>query len=80
MDSVLATLGGIIYAALIVFIGAVLAPVFGALGGEIVSWFFPDTFQAVMEHLGIEDMRLWQVGAVLGFVGSFFRCHVSNGR
>lgn len=64
-------------AAMAVFISAILATVFGAVGGFIVGLVFPDTMSLLSDTIGIEAAP-WQLGAMFGFVGSFFRSSVSS--
>jgi membrane protein YqaA with SNARE-associated domain len=45
----------------------------GAIVGWIVGWFFGDTILGIMNQLGVHNIAMWQLGAFLGFVGSFFR-------
>ena len=61
-----------------VLIGVLLCvvPMAGFLGGGfsglVVGWWFPETVGALTDWLNI-DARPWQVGALLGFVGGYFR-------
>lgn len=64
-------LSGMALFGMLLFFGSILCTVLGALGGEVVSWFFADTFRAAQVRLGIDEFQLWQVGAVLGFVCGF---------
>jgi len=44
----------------------------GALFGWVTGWFFGSTILGIMNDLGISGYSMWQLGAFLGFVGSFF--------
>lgn len=61
-------------AALIV-IFALLGTLFGAFGGWVVGWFFSDTILGVLAAFGLTGFKMWQIGAFLGFFGSFFKSH-----
>ena len=51
--------------------------VLGVLGGGISGWvvglFFGDTFLGIFKQIGIENVTMFQIGAFLGFVASFFK-------
>lgn len=66
----------IIAATLATVVILVAIPLFtlgGGLTGYIVGWFFGDQILPIFAPLGFHSM--WQLGAVLGFVGSFIRPH-----
>lgn len=44
----------------------------GALFGWIIGWFIGSTVLGILAQLGITGFSMWQIGAFLGFVGSFF--------
>ena len=44
----------------------------GALFGLIIGWFAGDVMLAMFAKLGIVGFSMMQIGAFLGFVGSFF--------
>ena len=50
----------------------------GALVGWVVGWFFSTPILAFLSAIGITGFKMWEIGAVLGFVGSFFRSSVVN--
>lgn len=51
----------------------------GAFAGYVVGQFFPGTVGLVGSALtGGATIPAWQVGAILGFVGGFFKTHVSS--
>ena len=53
-----------------IFFSAALGSVFGALAGWLAAIWFPATAVKITTTTGL----LWyQLGAILGFVGSFFR-------
>ena len=67
--------GGILGAiAAFAVIGAIVLGVLsGALVGWVMGWAFPGTLALVSGWLFGALVPGWQVGAALGFVGSFFR-------
>lgn len=64
-------------AAALLFVFALLSTFFGAIGGMIVGWVFPYVIET-LNHLSGTDLTGWQVGATLGFFGSFFRSTQMN--
>jgi hypothetical protein len=56
----------------------VLSTILGALSGWVVGFFYQDTMLDVFSQVGIHDVALWQIGAFLGFVGSFFGASISK--
>lgn len=64
--------------ALIVVVAAVAGAVFGAIGGYIVGWLFDETSIKVLTFAGLQSFEMWEVGAVLGFLGGFFRASVTT--
>ena len=44
----------------------------GLIFGWITGWFFADTILGILAQIGITGFSMWQIGAFLGFVGSFF--------
>lgn len=67
------------FAALVFFF-----PLIGVLGGAFAGWvvglFFSDTILSALASFGVktEALSMWQLGAMLGFVGSFFRSSVTK--
>lgn len=53
-----------------------LSTIFGALAGWLIGWLFPD----MMRHLCalLHVTAPYQAGALLGFVGGFFRSNLSS--
>ena len=64
-------------AAFMFFLSAILSTILGLIIGWVVGWFFEDTILSFMSCLGIEGLKMWQIGASLGFIGCFFRNSVS---
>lgn len=66
--------------ALLVFAAVIISTVFGAFSGLVVGWFFEDTIKAVFLRFGVDmsGVAMWQIGATLGFIGSFFTAVQTN--
>ncbi len=60
----------------------VLAPLnalLGAFAGWSVSLFFGDSILNTLRSVGLPtDVSMWQLGAAMGFVGSFLRTSVTQ--
>ncbi len=81
MEKVLMILGGVLLAFLFVFFAPVLMTLLGAFGGWVVGLFFSETILGFLEQIGITGVKMWEVGASLGFLGGFFRSiHFSNNK
>lgn len=69
-----------IVAAAVLFIGVLLGTVMGAFAGWVVGGVFAETMKILIVdllHLP-PSVEPWQVGAILGFVGTFFRPTLST--
>lgn len=44
----------------------------GMIFGLIIGWFFGGIILGILAEIGITGYAMWQIGAFLGFVGSFF--------
>lgn len=59
-----------------------LLPLIGTLCGLFVGWavglFFADTVLGFLARIGVDvaGLTMWQVGAALGFLGTFFKTGV----
>ena len=60
------------------FLGALLSTLGGAFAGWVVGMFWPHTMAILLAKLGLAGVQMWQLGAMLGFVGSFFRSSTSS--
>lgn len=65
-------------AAIATLVWAVLAMFFGGVGGWIAGWFFHDTFIVMRQFLHLENATPFELGAMFGFIGSFFRSSVRS--
>ena len=50
-----------------------LGTLFGWIGGWSVGWFFGDYITQGLSAFGLHGVSLAQLGAILGFISSFFR-------
>ena len=73
---------GVFIATLIVafmFVFAIISALFGAFAGWVLSMtFLGPMIQSSLESLGAKSPNLVEIGALLGFVSSFFRNYTSN--
>lgn len=77
MEKLLATFGVIV---IIAFIAPILGTLVGGFMGWVVGMFFADEIIGFLARLGADTVGLtmWQVGAAMGFFGSFLRTTVSK--
>lgn len=71
--------GGTILLLLALLIIPMLGTIFGAVTAIIVSFFWPTTFAAALAHFGLAAFAPYQIGAILGFIGGFFRVAILRG-
>ena len=64
----------------IAFVAPVLGTLIGAFMGWVVGIFFGNTIMAFLAAIGVKvaGLTMWQVGAAMGFLGSFLRTTVSK--
>jgi len=62
----------IIIAVVLLCIAPLIGVLVGAFAGWVVGMAFPDTMGLLAQMLHIEAAP-WQLGAIFGFVGGFFR-------
>ena len=62
------------------FIAPVLGTLIGAFMGWVVGLFFGETILSFLAAVGVTTagLSMWQVGASMGFLGSFLRTTVSR--
>jgi hypothetical protein len=58
--------------ALVVFLGRLLLTLLGWATGGAVGLLFTEPFLLFFEKLGVTGLSLAEIGAVLGFISSFF--------
>jgi hypothetical protein len=78
MQNVVAAFFIAVFAIAAILFFSVLGALFGAIGGWFVGLFFTETLSAVMLLIFGGTVPVWQLGAFLGFVGSFFRAVQTN--
>lgn len=57
----------------LIFVFPILCVALGAFTGWIVGLVFESTILGILAQVGITGVKMWQVGACLGFIGGFFR-------
>lgn len=67
----------IVAALAVIFFSAAIGAALGALAGWLVALWFPATAAKVVASTGY---LVYQLGAILGFVGSFFRSNVTQAK
>jgi hypothetical protein len=75
MEALGKIVAGIMTLCFMLFLIFVLGPIFGALSGLVVGWLFESSIRQVFAAFGVDltGIAIWQLGAVLAFVGGFFR-------
>ncbi len=63
---------------LLIVVGVLLSTLVGAFVGWLVGLFFGETILGFFAGLGITGFKMWQIGAVLGFISGFFRSPISG--
>lgn len=58
---------------LALFLGPIVGVLFGAFSGWVVGLVFSGTCDYFLQYFKLYEVGMWQIGAFLGFVGSFFR-------
>ena len=65
----------------LIFLSPLIGISVGAFAGYVVGQFFPGTVGLVGSAItGGATIPAWQVGAILGFVGGFFKSSVNTSR
>ena len=81
MDKILAGAFGALAVVTLVFFIVVLGTLMGAVAGWIVGLFFGETILSTLSRFGVSTLglQMWQLGATLAFVGSFFKAYQHTG-
>ena len=61
-----------------IFLACILGSAIGALAGLMVGFVFDGSLGLLAKALGIPEAQPYQIGAMLGFVGGFFRATIST--
>ena len=77
MDKVFVGILGAIGVAGLFFVAAILGTLCGGIAGWAVGMAFPEVIALVKGYMGV-TVTDFQLGAALGFVGSFFRSSNTN--
>lgn len=72
-DLVTKAVFGIVVFIFVFIVLACFSTFIGAVLGWLVGLVFGDTILKVAALIGIKGISMWEFGAFLGFVGSFFR-------
>lgn len=61
----------------VVFFFVILVTLMGAVAGWVVGLFFEETILTTLARFGVNvgGLAMWQLGATLAFVGSFFKTY-----
>jgi len=80
MDKVLIVFLGASGVAMLLFVAIILSTLFGGIAGWVVGMVFPFVTDTVREVSGLTELTNFQIGAILGFVGSFFKTSCSGSK
>ena len=74
MENFLKFIGGTLATISVLFFIRLIGPAVGALSGWIVGLVFGDAIFSVLRAFGVDTTQfaMWQLGAALSFIGSFF--------
>lgn len=75
MRAVIAGASSAVTIVAVVFLVACLNTIMGAFAGWVVGLFFSNSILGTLARFGVDvaDLQMWQLGAMLGFVGSSFK-------
>lgn len=64
----------------LLFLLPLLGVLFGGFAGWVVGLFFHDTIMTFLMATGVDvsNLTMWQIGAALGFIGSFFKSNLTQ--
>ena len=57
----------------IIFISIVIYPLMGAFLGAVFGFLFNETATLFLSNINMGNMEFWQFGAVVAFIGGFFK-------
>lgn len=73
-------LAAIFTVAAFLFVAPIIGVLFGAFAGWVVGLFFAETVLGFLARTGFDvaGFSMWQVGAAMGFLGSFVRASAAG--
>lgn len=76
----LTVIAGIAGLFVVLLLSPIVGVLFGAFSGWVVGVVLPETSELFLQYLKLQSppSEMWQIGALLGFVGSFFRNSVTS--
>lgn len=78
MQNLVKVVGAVVLSVTYLFFTILVTTLFSALAGWVVGMFFGNTILGILAACGLKGFVMWQIGATLGFVGSFFRTSVTT--
>ena len=69
-----------LFAIVLLFFVAIGGALVGALSGWLVGLLFDETLRLLAHAMGIPAAAPYQLGAMFGFVGAFFRSQLSTSK
>lgn len=73
MEKLIGLLAAVVLVPLVAAVGAVILMLLGAAAGWLGGWVFPEVFANLSDMLFGKQVPAWQIGAMFGFIGGFFR-------
>ncbi|NNC58647.1 MAG: hypothetical protein HKO05_01495 [Erythrobacter sp.] len=73
MQKLIGLLVAVVLVPLVAALGALVLMVLGAAAGWLAGLVFPQVFANLSDMAFGKAVPAWQIGAMLGFVGGFFR-------
>lgn len=72
--------GILVFGLVLAFVSPIVGVLFGALAGWIVGLAFDDAVLGLLRRCGVDvsGLTMWQLGAGLGFVGSYLKTTVHS--
>jgi hypothetical protein len=82
MDKLITGVLGMLGVVFLLFFLVILTTLGGAVAGWIVGLFFEQTILDTLARFGVNvaGLSMWNLGATLAFVGSFFKAYQNVGK
>ncbi len=77
MDKTVKIVGAAFLVGVLLFLAPLFGIGFGAFAGWIAGLFYPNTLHLLGQRIGL-PVEPWQLGAMLGFVGGFFKSSLAQ--